>query len=334
MIISRKKLIIESLQKMDSNMLDVLLDDSLTYQNATKEIFLEKINEAFLELKSHGDTFLSANKGTCNSRLCNNKGCKGYSFVGNNSKRHIDLIFEEFNEEVKDIYHCNGFHIDNKNVETENLIHIDILHDEKADFKPSIEFLIKSQKCNLACEELNQYRDTIIDKNVYLEWLEKFYPLFTSLNMLHVDYTEYSKFYWLYYRINELKEFLECDTLSKEAIRKFLTIDLKTDFQLLKWLIKYEKTSNELTLFLYEEIDFEFPENSDFFIVDGFKINTSEFKHIAKFKFLHDKHYCEMLEKYTTFSNEETRKYKNENSKMSAKLYSLAHHLTKRGIDL
>jgi hypothetical protein len=229
------------------------------------------------------------------------------------------LIFEELDNDVNDIYHCNGFKNNDISVETENLISIDIKNDEKADFKPSFDFLIKSQKCKLAYEELTQYQATIIDKDVYLVWLEKFYQLYKSFNPLQIPYVEFNKFYWLYYRINELKDFLETSDYANEAVKEFQTIEKSNEPQLLKWLIKYEKTADNLTLFLYEDLDIEYPEKSEYFEVDVLKINTSDFIHIAKFKFLFDEHYWIMLEKYTTSStarNNEVHKRKWRNDKL------------------
>jgi hypothetical protein len=330
---NKKDLIIESFQKMDSTMLEILLDESRTYQDATKEVFLEKLNVAFSNLRENGDTLLSSQKGFCNSNECSNKGCKGYSFVGNNSKNHIDLIFEESDDDIKDIYHCSGFETNDKSVNTETLIDIDISNDEKADFKPSIDFLIKNQNCNSAYEELNQYRNVVIAKDVYLIWLKKFNHLYESFDLPPLFYAGFKKFYWLYSRINELKDFLKSNNAAKEAVGEFDVVDKNNETQLLKWLIKYEETGNNLILFLFEDIDYERPENTEYFKVDDFKINTVDFKYIAKFKCLFDEHYWNMLEKFTTFSPEQQTRYVNENSEMSRNISSLSYHLTKRGFE-
>jgi hypothetical protein len=327
---NKEDLIVESFQKMDSTMLEILLDESRTYQDATKEVFLEKLNEAFSNLRDNGDTLLSSNKGFCNSNECSNKGCKGYSFVGNKSKKHIDLIFEELDDEVKDIYHCSGFETIDKSVETGNLIYIDIAKDEKADFKPSIEFSIKSQKCNLAYEELNQYQNIVIDKDVYLTWLEKFYHLYESFELVPIFYAEFKNFYWLYSRINELKDFLKSNNSAKEAVSEFNSIDQNNETQLLKLLVKYETTLDNLTMFLH----FEYSAQSEYFKIDNFRIDTSDFKHITEFKSLYEEPYWNMLKKYTTFSKEEEMQYTNENSEMSEYISSLSYHLNKRGFEL
>jgi hypothetical protein len=50
---------------MDIEMLELLLNDNQTYQDARKDAFLEKLKHAFDTFKSTNDTSLIALKGTC-----------------------------------------------------------------------------------------------------------------------------------------------------------------------------------------------------------------------------------------------------------------------------
>jgi hypothetical protein len=61
-----KEHILESFQKMDAWRIDDLLDDNKTYQEATKDAFIEKLEAVFLQFKKCGDTFLEIHEGTCN----------------------------------------------------------------------------------------------------------------------------------------------------------------------------------------------------------------------------------------------------------------------------
>ena len=47
-------------------MLDLLLDDDKTYQDATKEAFLNRLSQSFSEFKDSNDTKLIAIKGIFN----------------------------------------------------------------------------------------------------------------------------------------------------------------------------------------------------------------------------------------------------------------------------
>jgi len=90
-------------------MLQLLLDDSKTYQNAPKNIFLNTLDKAFNKFRETKDTSLIAMRGKCCSKECPNTGCKGFSFVGNVSGKHLDLIFEDTETDYADIYQCHGF---------------------------------------------------------------------------------------------------------------------------------------------------------------------------------------------------------------------------------
>ena len=331
---TKLQLIIENLEKMDLSMLDVLLDENKTYQDARKEVFLKKIEEIFSKLKAKGDTRLESFKGFCNSNECSNKGCKGYSFVGNKSKSHIDLIFEETGADVNDIYDCFGFETLDDTVQRENILSIVIKKDEEATFKPSVDYLIKSQKCNFAYEELYKYKNVILSKDIYLLWLEKHNALYKTFTLPPIMHAQYGRFYWLYSHMDDLKEYLQSDESAKKAVNEFEKIKVGNETQLLAWLVKYEKTGHDLTLFMYNDINFEYPEEKSYFVFEALKISTSDFKYIAKFKFLFDKHYWDMLEKYTTFSEEEKHQYINQNSEMANHISSLSYHLEKRGLKI
>jgi len=329
---NKKELIIKSFQNMDLDMLVILLDENKTYQDATKEIFIEKLEIVFSHFKKKGDTLLFPYKGSCNSDECTNKGCSGYSFVGNNSKNHIDLIFQESNDDIEDIFHCNGFENINKSIEKINLITIEIYKDEKATFKPSVDFLIRNQKCKLAFEEIIQYQNKIIDQDIYIPWLEKHYKLYKYFDFPPYFYSDFYKFYSIYYDIKQLTEFLQTSDLSKEALEKYQENEINEEIQLIKWLSKYEHAGLNLALFLFKKNDFEYPEKFDYYQVGEIKIKAFDYVNIAKFKFIFEDHYWKMLDKYSIFSEEEKTRYSNEDGEMSYNISSLTYHLESRGI--
>ena len=104
---SKTELLIESLETMNLNLMDVLLDEHNTYDEASKDVFLEKVNEVFTELKTAGNTRLHAHQGYCHSSESPNKGCKGYSFVANKTNDYFDLIIEEKNNDIHDLFGCS-----------------------------------------------------------------------------------------------------------------------------------------------------------------------------------------------------------------------------------
>lgn len=196
---SKKEFIISCFEKIDIDTLELLLDSSRTYQEATKEMFLKKLKIAFDRFKSEYNTELKAFRGKCVSKECPNTGCSGYSFAGNNTDNHLDLIFSETEDDFSDIHDCVHFKPDDLPEDQNYLILIDILEDEKADFKPSIEFQIKLKKCMDACEELKSIpKKTSFDAEPYLYWLEKHKELFSSFEFPpRVDSSMY-KFHSMY----------------------------------------------------------------------------------------------------------------------------------------
>jgi len=96
---------------MDIDNLRLHLQDKYTYEDTTKELFLNQIASVFEAYKYSGDTELLLFEGACNSdgKNCPNCGIKGYRFVGNNSKNYMDFLFETEGDDIKDIFSCEQF---------------------------------------------------------------------------------------------------------------------------------------------------------------------------------------------------------------------------------
>jgi hypothetical protein len=329
---SKLQYLIEGFEAMNTSMLEVVLDENRTYQEARKDVFLEKIAAAFEDHKESGDTCLTAYFGICNSDLCENKGCTGYSFVGNNSLKHIDLVVKTEKDEIVDLFNCNGLVTEDESVKRKELQFINISIDEMANFKPSVETLIIFQEIDSACAELMAYEDAIIDKSIYLTWLIKYKQLYQDLRGKFVLYKRTDLFHSIYFGLAELKDFLDYEKDSERAVYAFRQIDTTNEESLLKWLVQYEYLLDSLVLFLYDEIDFEYPEKGEYFAVANFKIKTADFKYIANFKFHFDNYYWDMLEKYSTLSKEEIQQIQEEGTQEANNTNSLTFHLMQRGI--
>jgi hypothetical protein len=298
---TKKELIIHHFEKMNIRMLDILLDDSKTYQCTPKDFFLEKLELAFNEFRNLNDTYLSSYKGKCCNKECSNHGCSGFSFVGNVSGRSIDLIFEDTDTDFADIYQCFGFESDYNPENKLWPISLDIKQDEQTDFKPGIDFLIQSQKCRNAYEELkNAANGKMIDREIYLNWLEKYRALFDEFVLPPILYRSLENFYYLYYSLNNLSSNIKFDVDAGNAYQDYL-LNLPSDENiLLQWLCKFEQLGNQLILFPYpdnlsaKEID------KGYFIFDGIRINAVDYENIITFKKIFNKFYWEMLDKYRT----------------------------------
>jgi len=96
------------LQRLDIDMVNDILDDSRTYQDFEKSLFIHKLGNALIKFLEAGDTFLNCHGGFCNSELCNFR-CTGFSFIGNKSKNYLDLIIDIKEGVVHDMYECSDF---------------------------------------------------------------------------------------------------------------------------------------------------------------------------------------------------------------------------------
>jgi hypothetical protein len=111
------------MQRMDEDMLKLILEDCYTYQDYDKRTFLKKLSNAFDEFQRKGDTYLNVFEGKCNSAACSNLNCKGFSFVGNKTNHYMDLIIQTKESKVSDIYECYDFQNENKYLNMNSLFY-------------------------------------------------------------------------------------------------------------------------------------------------------------------------------------------------------------------
>lgn len=102
------ELLFPFIQLMDIRQADAFLDNNRTYNDLEKTVFLQKLDAAFEQFKTSGDTFLKAFKGMCNGKKCN-RGCAGFTFIGNHSGNYFDMVVEEQDGAVLDIQECAFF---------------------------------------------------------------------------------------------------------------------------------------------------------------------------------------------------------------------------------
>ena len=112
------------LQRLDIDMLNMILEDDRKYQNFDKPLFIYKLRDAFNKFIEKGNTYLNRHEGFCNAELCNFK-CKGFSFIGNKSGHYFDLIIDSKDGVVHDMYECSSFESCNQNLERSFRITID-----------------------------------------------------------------------------------------------------------------------------------------------------------------------------------------------------------------
>lgn len=110
--------VINAVKTFDIEMLDDVLEESGKYQSFEKQKFLSKLQNVFEEFKSFGDTHLEIMEGRCDR--CN-KCNIGFSFIGNKSGAYMDLIFQNENDKITDIFECANFNTLRKGFKTKQL---------------------------------------------------------------------------------------------------------------------------------------------------------------------------------------------------------------------
>lgn len=87
---SEKINIVRSIEKMDVEQFEMLLNVSKTYQYVRKSVIDKKFDAVFKKLVDEGDTLLNSYPGICKRETCNNRFCSGFGFVGNVSKKYFN----------------------------------------------------------------------------------------------------------------------------------------------------------------------------------------------------------------------------------------------------
>lgn len=104
-IITQAHALLHFIQKMDIEMLDLILSNDYTYQDLHKSVFIRKLGYAFDEFMEAGNTYLNKYEGLCDAKICNYK-CPGFTFIGNKTNHFFDLIIDIKVGVVCDIYEC------------------------------------------------------------------------------------------------------------------------------------------------------------------------------------------------------------------------------------
>lgn len=334
---TKKDFIVNCIQHMDIESLDLVFNANQVLQGTTKEIFLKKLNSVFAIFKKIGDTELSPYIGYCIASGCTKEQGEGYSFEGNTSKKHFAIKLTESEDDKVYIENCHDFKLDDTSIEVNEIIKFYVYEDEKIDFIADPKYSATHTICSGALIQLQkQYTNTIIDKTIYTAWLNKFKLTYLSLNTYAYTYSfAFERFNNLYSDLEELANYLENDRSAKNALNEFEEIDIYNEKGLLKWLVKYEKTADNLVLFLeiHGDINPYKLEESSYFEIEFLKIDVTDFKNIIRFKILFDEYYWEMLDKYKTCDNNEEASNLRD-LEITENSTSLSYHLNKREFQL
>jgi hypothetical protein len=323
--------ILNAFTSLDIESLRVHLKD-YSYQDTTKAVFLRELEKVFVNFKHTGDTELFIYEGQCIGKSCSNCGKKGYRFVGNKSKRYMDMIFEIEGDDILDIYSCAKFKSDKKVNKLNYKKEINIQEDEKLSFIKTPEYIAKLNAAIIAWEEIVYTPPRLVNFDALCYWVDKHsvaYDMFEDKEPFDFP-MKWSPFLLIYPELYRFKEYL---LQNIEEIREAnLSINtIQTEEQLVEWLIKYEDTGINTPhglkySFLEKDGHYWWNYYNPIYFID------EVFTQAKRFIDFFQKSYEEMFEKYANYTSEEVSNlyntcYSKEDTKQ---LYSLSFHLENR----
>ena len=317
---------------IDIAKLRLYLKDDYTYQDTSKELFLNEIEAIFDAHKNSGDTELLIYKGACGSQICENCGKKGFRFVGNHSRNYTDLLFVTEGDDINDIYSCEQFKTDAETDDLGTRAYIYINHDDRVSFIKTPEYWSKVQAAKVAYSEIITTPPTHLDFEELNLWVTKHADLNAKIGNyeLFSPSMRWTPFSFLY---SDLMKIVSYDSkyLNDFIEANYLTSQIENEQNLIDWMLKYEVIYEEAPLYLtYQSVK----EDGSYKWNNGNPILFCGDIFLETFSFLesYQTNYHELMQKYSTYTNAEESEYRSKQSfeKKRFDIFSLRFHLDRR----
>lgn len=325
--------IINAFAEMNIATLEILLDDTKTYQDAAKEVFLEKLEDLFLNHKKLGDDYLISYTGKCGAEYsrCYNCGKTGYRFVGNHSNNYFDFIFELAGQNISDIYDCSSFETPETVENLESKASLDFDEDEKAYFVKTPENLIKANAAKKAFSEISTTPPQLLDLEQLGYWVDKNAILSEKIGEFDIfePIMKWTPFVRLHSDLNPIKNYLNTNLkLIQVANEQYKT--LQTEQNYIDWIVNYYAIFDQVPFNLKYRLTLEKS-------VVSCKIDNETTLFFHGHEFLEAYHFSknyntkneDLIKKYCVYNDEEYWEKYNNNS-FKDDLSSLNYHLQQR----
>ncbi len=326
--------ILSCFTSMDIAKLRLHLKDEYSYQEVTKAIFLNEVENVFESFKKDGNTELIIYPGKCVGEHCSNCGLKGYRFVGNETDDYLDLLFDTEGEDIKDIFDCSFFKTDVEQDHLGSQFSIYFNLDDRITFERTPDYWTKVYAASSAYNEIISRPPRRINFEELSYWVEKHgvtdeligsYDIFNS----RMSWTGFSKLY------DDLKKLQYYISRYIHDIRQANSLKnlLKTDQELIAWIFANEA--------LYEATHIVMPDSfekqGDCFIFNmqnQFMLWGEEFDSTYGFVNFYRDNHEKLFYKYTTYLWDEVEELceKVGWGKDSDDLFSLRFHLENRKV--
>ncbi len=292
---TKKEAIVKYITEMNTDMLSLILDDNKSYMDVPKETFIEKLKETFEKLQNQDiKKFSRVLKGHCGGD-CNN-GCGGYTFLTNDN-RSLDLIFEEENDDIKDLYTCTIFNIEEP-IENRTEIYMSFYDDEKSNYIPTSKHLVLQKKIETAFSEFHKFRNDITDIETFCNWNIHIVNLYDSISLLERFSLKFTNTILdLVCKNSNIQKLITFYPVAKKAMNEFKRLDISNETELIQWVLKYE--DNELFYSGYEKVNNWEQNNLMLHSLDkSIVLDGTKYAESLYFSEIHPKYYWELFEKY------------------------------------
>ncbi|WP_396139860.1 hypothetical protein [Flavobacterium sp.] len=209
---SQKEAFLSYLKKMDIAMLDIVLPEDITYFGANKTYFLERLAYITNQFKLAGEARpLNINQ--------KDEFSNSYYLTSNILDFEQEFIIEEKEGYISNI---------SSSLEIKSIEELEELHcleiyfgkDERTDFIPSTDYVIKLHKCRSAYEEIVNDNIQILENFKISYWIKKHKSLYKEIKNDTLMF-RLNEFKNLYLTLKYIKKQLKCSLAAEIAIRSF-----------------------------------------------------------------------------------------------------------------
>ena len=297
---------------MDTKKLSLFLDENTNYDKSSNKIFIDKLLNLCSYHNFFGDTKLMYLPGSNGIDEFVNEHCNRFTFVNNDSTRHITVIFEENEVRVTGAYeswNSKGYSLDSTYFKR---FYLTKQSDQINAFDFSIDYLLKVEKCNAAINEISSEETNYLHKADYVDWIIKYEHLKDEqYGFLFYPFLQLENFNYLFFILSQYKFYVELNDDCIKANQEYIVTDISNEDELLKWLIKFEKLGNSLDAIKETPLNIEDNEEefeTGFVTVHdkmNIKIAVADFKNVLEFFDNFFTPYMKMHEKYGEVDNTE-----------------------------
>ena len=209
---SQKEAFLFYLQRIDMDMLDIVLEDNISYFGVDKTVFLARLAYIINQLKLAGEeTTLNINQ--------KDEFSNTYYLTSNILDFEQEFIIEEKEGCISNI---------SSSLEIKSIEELEELHcleiyfgiDERTNFIPTTEYIIKLHKCRKAFEEIVNDNIQILDNYKISYWIKKHKSLYKEIKNDTLMF-RLNDFKNLYFTLKYIKEQLKCSLAAEIAVRSF-----------------------------------------------------------------------------------------------------------------